>query len=79
MKLVSNWRSALKMLSVQISTLGGAVSTSYAVFYPQLKEYVSPTVMMYVVGATFILTIVGRMIDQELTGKADATDSTLQP
>lgn len=64
LRLISNWRSALRMLSVQISSLGATVATTYATFYPQLKEHVPAEVMLYVVGVTFALTIIGRLIDQ---------------
>lgn len=66
LKLVSNWRKALKMLSVQANVLCGATVSAYAAMYPQLKETLPPEAMAWIVGGMFFVNILLRLIDQGL-------------
>lgn len=68
-KLIKEWRHALKMLSVQLSLLGTTMSSTYAVMYDQLKESVSPQTMACLTVVVFVLSIVARVIDQGLADK----------
>lgn len=68
MKLVENWTSAWKWLSVQLAIVASAGQLILASM-PQLREWVSDDVQ-HIVGAVLILSIVGgRLIDQK---KSDA-------
>jgi len=57
MKLINEWRTAWKFLSVQANVLGGAMASAYATFYPQLKDTISPAAMGYLTGAVFVLQL----------------------
>ena len=57
MKLIDEWRTAWKFLSVQANVLGGAMASAYATFYPQLKDTISPAAMGCLTGAVFVLQL----------------------
>lgn len=65
MKLIDEWRTAWKFLSVQANLLGGAMASAYATFYPQLKDTISPSAMGYLTGVVFALGVLGRIISQQ--------------
>lgn len=66
MKLVDNWKSAWKWLSVQLAIIASAGQLILASM-PSLREWVSDDVQ-HIVGAVLILCIVaGRLIDQNKT------------
>lgn len=66
MKLVDNWTSAWKWLSVQLAIVASAGQLILASM-PSLREWVSDDVQ-HIVGAVLILCIVlGRLIDQNKT------------
>lgn len=65
-KLVPEWRRALRMFSVQLNILGGSAGAIYATMYDQLKETVSPKVVMWITIAVFVLSVLARLIDQDL-------------
>lgn len=65
MRLIDEWRTAWKFLSVQANVLGGAMASAYATFYPQLKDTISPAAMGYLTGAVFALGVIGRVISQQ--------------
>lgn len=71
LKLVTNWRSALRMLSVQLNLIGTAVTSTYVLMYDQLKDAVEPTMMGKIVVAVFILSILGRLVDQGLAASEE--------
>lgn len=66
MKLVQNWKSGWKWLSVQLAIIASAGQLILASM-PSLREWVSDDVQ-HIVGAVLILSIVvGRLIDQNKT------------
>lgn len=65
MKLIEDWRSAWKFLSVQAQAIGVAISSTYAVLYDQLKDNFPPKYMLVLTGAVFLLGIAGRVISQD--------------
>lgn len=68
MKLVDNWKSAWKWLSVQLAIIASAGQLILA-SVPSLREWVSDDVQ-HIVGAVLILAIVGgRLIDQNKTAQ----------
>lgn len=78
MKLIDEWRTAWKFLSVQANVLGGAMASAYATFYPQLKETISPATMGYITGAVFALGVIGRVISQQ-PKEADEDKNEVHP
>lgn len=62
--LISNARSAWKFFSVQVSLLGGVLTSVYFMFYDKLKEVLPPNYLILVTCFVFIFTIVGRLINQ---------------
>lgn len=73
-RLVPNWRSALKMVSVQCGILGATLSTTYVSMYDHLKDNVSPTTMATITGVVFGLSVAGRLIDQGLSAMESLKD-----
>lgn len=73
MKLIHNWKRALRFFSVQMNLLGTALSTGYATMYDKLKETVSPATMAVITGAVFVLGVLARVIDQDMKEDDDAT------
>lgn len=65
MKLVDDWKSCWKWLSIQASAIGVAISSTYAVLYDQLKDNFPPKYMLALTGLVFLLGIAGRVISQE--------------
>lgn len=65
MKLVDEWKSCWKWLSVQANTLGIAITSTYGLMYDQLKDTLPPKWMTVAVVAVFLLGIGGRLISQE--------------
>lgn len=64
MKLIDEWRSAWKYLSVQANSIGVAISGTYAIMYDQLKENFPPQYMVMVTAAVFVSGIIGRVVSQ---------------
>lgn len=64
MKLIEEWRSCWKYLSVQANTIGVAVASTYGLMYDQLKETLPPHVMSGVVAGVFVMGIIGRLVSQ---------------
>lgn len=63
MKLVENWQSAWKWLSIQIAALAAAIQAALLAF-PTLKDYLSDEVS-HVLGLVLLLSLIaGRLIDQ---------------
>ena len=62
--LVSDWRRAYKWLSVQIPAsmvFLGAVYEGISPFLPELRDYVSPRIMMWILLAGIVAGIAGRL------------------
>lgn len=65
MKLITGWKKSLKFWSVQLNTIGLAISASYGAMYEQLKETIPPAYMGGITAAVFLLAIAARLISQE--------------
>lgn len=63
MKLVENWKSAWKWISIQIAALAAAIQAAILAF-PSVKDYLSDTITHWVGLVLLLSLIVGRMIDQ---------------
>ena len=74
MKLIDEWRAAWKLMSVQANVVGGALASTYATFYPQLKDTISPSTMGYITGGVFAVGIIVRIISQQPKGQAAEDD-----
>ena len=64
MKLIDEWRGALKLFSVQVNMLGVAMMTSYGAMYEQLKETIPPHIMAWISGGMFTVSTIVRLISQ---------------
>ena len=64
MKLIQNWRSALRMYSVQAQTVNLAILGSWQALPDDLRGSVPSPVVMGIVAALLVLGIVGRLIAQ---------------
>lgn len=64
MKLVDDWASCWKWLSVQANTIGIAFTTTYGLMYDQLKTFLPPKLMTIAVVVVFALGIIGRLVPQ---------------
>lgn len=65
MKLIDEWKTAYRFLSVQANVIGTAIATGYATMYPQLKDTIPPDVMAWITGGVFALGILARVISQQ--------------
>jgi hypothetical protein len=70
MKLIKDWKQCLKFFSVQLSLVGTAMSTTYATLYDKMKDTIPATTMMYITGAVFVMSIVGRVISQGMESES---------
>lgn len=68
-KLVRNWRKALKMLSVQANVLCGSMVAAYGAMFDQMKGVLDPALMTKIVVGMFVVNIVLRLVDQGLEEK----------
>jgi hypothetical protein len=64
MKLVEEWGSCWKWLSVQANTVGIAITSTYGLMYDELKDTLPPKWMTIAVIVVFALGIAGRLISQ---------------
>lgn len=64
-RLIKEWRECHKMLSVQISGIGGAVAFAYVSMYDKLKDNFSPKYMVALTVIVFIAVIAGRLVSQQ--------------
>lgn len=65
MALIPEWRSALKLFSVQANVIGAALATTYASMYDKLKADLPPKYMIAVTAGVFVVGIVCRVISQQ--------------
>lgn len=65
MRLIDEWRSAIKLFSVQANLIGAGMATTYASMYPQLRESIPPQWMAGLTAAVFVAGIVCRVISQQ--------------
>lgn len=67
MKLISNWRRAWRMFSVQAQAGSVAILGAWQTMPDDLRGRVPDPVVFGIVGALLVLGIVGRLIDQPKT------------
>ena len=65
MRLIPEWRSAIKFLSVQANIIGMALAGAYASMYDQLKVDLPPKHMAMITVAVFAGGILCRIISQQ--------------
>ena len=65
MNLIPEWRSAVKLFSVQANAIGAALASTYGLMYPQLRESIPPQWMAGITAAVFVAGIVCRVISQQ--------------
>lgn len=64
MNLIENWKSSLRLFSIQANGLGIAVTATYGALYDELKGNLPPKWMAILTAGIFILGIVGRLVSQ---------------
>lgn len=65
MKLIPEWRSALRLFSVQANIIGVALASTYASMYGQLKADLPPQQMAAITACVFAAGILLRIISQQ--------------
>lgn len=65
MKLIDEWKSAWRYLSVQANAIGSAMAIGYASMYDHLKENFPPEYMAGITAIVFVLGIIGRLVSQQ--------------
>ena len=65
MILIPEWRSAIKLFSVQANVIGAALATTYATMYDNLKADMPPQYMFALTAGVFVAGIVCRVISQQ--------------
>lgn len=68
MKLVDNWKSAWKWVSIQLAFVGGAVQGAALAFH-DVRDWLGDTVTHIAGAVMFFGIIAGRMIDQSKSEK----------
>lgn len=64
MKLIKDWHKCLRFFSVQLSSLGFAMTTTYVSLFDKMEKHIPPAMMMKITAAVFVMSIVGRVISQ---------------
>lgn len=64
MKLVDNWKSSWKWLSVHVMALGAVVQTAWVAVPDGLKMRLTDRDVHLVAGFLFFAGIIGRLVDQ---------------
>lgn len=64
MKLIEEWKTCYKFLSVKANALAAAVGVTYAQYYDEMKEIFPPKYMITVLVAAFIASTILRVISQ---------------
>lgn len=65
MRLIDEWKSAWRYMSVQANAIGGAITVGYVSLYDKLKDNFPPKYMVAITAVVFILGIVGRLVSQQ--------------
>src|SRR5690606_27863590 len=72
MKLVPQWRKALRMFSVQAMVLTGAVQGAWVALPAEMKASVSDDWMRYTTIALMVAGVIGRLVVQPtVSGEGD--------
>lgn len=64
MKLISNWRRAWRMFSMQAMTLAAALQGAWMLMPEDLKAALPPALVPVVSVALLVAGMVGRLVDQ---------------
>jgi len=64
MKLISNWRKAYKMLSVQAMALATAIQGTWAVLPDDMKTTIPPQAVQWITMGLLVFGIFGRLVAQ---------------
>ena len=64
MKLITNWRKAYKMLSVQAMALATAIQGTWAVLPDDMKTTIPPQAVQWITMGLLVFGIVGRLVAQ---------------
>ncbi len=67
MKLISNWKKAWRMLSVQAMALAGAVQGAWMFIPDDMRSSIPANLAQAVTIALLVLGVVGRLVDQPKT------------
>ena len=65
MKLIENWRSAWRMVSVQAMTFAGAVQGAWVCLPDDMRASVDPRMLHGVTLGLLAIGIIGRLVKQE--------------
>ena len=64
MKLITNWRKAYRMLSIQAMAFATAIQGAWMFIPEDMKATIPPTVVQWVTMGLLAFGIVGRLVDQ---------------
>lgn len=64
MKLVPQWRKALRMFSVQAMVLAGVIQGAWVELPPEMKASISDDWMRYITIALMVAGVIGRLVVQ---------------
>lgn len=64
MKLITNWRKAYRMLSVQAMAIATAIQGAWAVLPDDMKASVPPQAVYWITMGLLVFGIAGRLVDQ---------------
>ena len=73
MKLIPEWRSAHRMLSVQAMTLAAAIQTAWPLIPDDLRAALPPVVPHVVSIVLLLAGIAGRLLQQGIANPPDKT------
>jgi hypothetical protein len=68
MKLVPNWRSAGRWISMQLMALAAVVQVGWETLPPEALAVIPPDWRGYITLGLVVLAMIGRMIDQGTAG-----------
>lgn len=66
MKLIPDWKSAWKMLSVQANIVGASIIGAYMYLPEKFQAQIPATAILIAAGTVFVLGLIGRVVDQNL-------------
>lgn len=67
MKLITNWRKAYRMVSVQAMAFAAAIQGSWVFIPEDMKASIPPTIVQWVTMGLLAFGIAGRLVDQPKT------------
>jgi hypothetical protein len=69
MKLIEDWKSAWKMLSVQANIVGASIIGGYMYLPEEFKKEIPTKYVLIAAGVSFLAGLIGRIIDQNIAAK----------